>query len=365
MESILTRNEKIFITIGVLTITSFLLAFNHLSHRPKSLSEHPAAEVINYKMARAEEGYSGYSLDGRDIEDQYQGIKAKNDIKKVVAIPTLTKGKGKPGPAATKTPPTKTKSVAAAQSEKTKPASIYNSHSQNQSKSENPISNAPQLNSNSVGYKASADTAETKADNRDSKGKTKKSFSQWRQEIFSNPTKETLAAFISAFRQKDLTLTEFQSMAQDLMDQEDMNLKGLGLMALRAQPSLASLSQLAHVRDQLPAVLQAYIDQAYLAYVQPQNVQYLNQALQTQDKKIIVTALNLLSTNIPKIKNGDLAGFVDPRHLRETDTTPLSLTSFQFLLPTLAQISSAQDPVISPLAAQVSSLIETTRVAGL
>ncbi len=369
MESTLTRNEKFFITVSTIAVVGFLVAFSKMNRGPKGVSQYETSEVINYQMARAEQGFSGYSLDGREIDDQYFGIKTKAKIPtsaaKIGAKNLVKNGKiaGQNSPLknpqpTNSTPENNNNTLAVNKNEPTaKTANLKTAAETLQTKN--------QLNTNPPTSSAEAGN-EIKNEPTDKKNKEKKSYATWRQEIFAKPTKEILAAFITAFRQNEVTATEFQAMSQDLLDQSDLNLKGLGLMALRSQPSLASLSQLVHVQEQIPDSLKPYVDQAYLAYMQTQNLGYLNQALQTQDKKLILVSLSLLNANIPKIKNGDVSSLVDARHLRDAEATAaLSVNSFKRLLPSLAQIGAAQEPELSPLANQVAALIQTTQVAGL
>lgn len=367
MESTLTRNEKIFITIGLTTVVAFLVLFSKLNKRPTDLSHYATSEVINYQMVRAEEGYAGYSLDGREIDDQYQGLKTK----KLNQAAQLLK------PVAKATVKTVAKPVSVAKASQTNAQVTMTANTNNVNKTNavasaksatTATSNDPAIApytppaSTQIEPSASAQNDSTTKD----KSKAKKSYSQWRQEIFAKASKEAVSDFIAAYRRNELTATEYQAMAQDLLEQSNANLKGLGLMALRSQPSMASLSQLVHAEETTPApALKAYIDQSYLAYVQPQNVQYLNQALQTQDRKLILKSLSLLSVNIPKIKSGDVSVLLDSRHLRSGESADLTLGSFQQLLPSLNLIGSAQVPEISTLAQQVVSLIKSTKVAGL
>lgn len=367
MESTLTRNEKVFITIGLSIVVAFLVTFSKLNKKPTDLSQYATSEAINYQMVRAEEGFSGYSLDGREIDDQYQGLKSKKInqtaklLKPVSKLPTKAAVKAiAAGNKATQQNATVTATSA-------KPNNLNATSAQAVAKSTS--ANSPNEQSLAPQSQPTAQNTDPAAaaqnDSAKAKAKVKKTYAEWRQEIFAKASKEAVTDFIAAYRRNELTETEYQAMAQELIEQPDANLKGLGLMALRSQPSMASLSQLVRVAETAAAPLQTYIDQAFLAYVQPQNVQYLNQALQTQDRKLILKSLSLLSVNIPKIKSGDASILTDSRHLRGNETTDVTLGSFQQLLPSLNLIGSAQVPEISPLAVQVAALIKTAQVAGM
>lgn len=368
MESTLTRNEKVFITMGLIFVVAFLVVFSKLNKKPTDLSHYATADAINYQMVRAEEGFAGYSLDGREVDERYEGLQTKKNtpaakllkpIAKSVAKPVVKSAAQNKKPNATQQNPTITTTVAVA----AKLNSLKNKPEIKMAASNSVNPNVLVLNSNNIAANETAKPAQNEA--AANKSKSKKTYAQWRQEIFGKASKDAVNDFITAYRRNEVTVTEYQAMAQDLSEQSDANLKGLGIMALRSQPSMESLSQLIRVQETSVAPFQAYIEQAYLAYVQPQNVQYLNQALQTQNRKLILKSLSLLSVNIPKIKSGDVSALVDSRHLRATDSNDLTLLAFKQLLPSLDLIGSAQVPEISPLAAQVATMIKSTEVAGL
>jgi hypothetical protein len=149
-------------------------------------------------------------------------------------------------------------------------------------------------------------------------------------------------------------------MAQDLVDQTDPKLKALGLMALRALPSLTSLSQLVYLNAASIGAYQAYVDQTILAYLAPQNITYLSQALLTQDKALKVKVLTLLSVNLTKFSQGDLTGLEDPRSRRDGEATVFSMANYRSLVPVLAQLLKSQDQELAALASQVTSVIQSS-----
>ena len=156
-----------------------------------------------------------------------------------------------------------------------------------------------------------------------------------------------------------------QVLAQDLLDQNSESLKGLGLYALRATPSLASFSQLVHIEAEVSETYKSYIQQAYLSYLQPQNMGVLNQALQTKDKVLVLKSLNLLSINLQKVVKGDFTAFADPRNGRESGPgDSVSMTSFKGLISALSSLGLSQDQELAPLAQQVISYIQSTNTVA-
>lgn len=374
MKTSLTRNEKSFMIVTLVIVAAFCGMFKTMNFKSMgSKSKFERTEAINYEMARPEQSYSGYSLDGREIDEQYEAVQAKA----VKAKKAAEVAKAKVDAKNKKDVKKQDKKLAATQVTSkpvARPVSVVSPVAQAAAKSDSEQVSTGSNNYSGSNYSNPAavaqDTAQPGATNADDKSKAKKSFEKWRAEIFATPTKETMTLFINAFRKGDVTATEYQAMAQDLIDQSSPSLKGLGLMALRAQPSLASLSQMVHIESQLTADLQTYVQAAYLSYFQPQNVQYLNQALQTKDKVLVVKSLSLLTANLPKIKTGDVSGFIDPRNRRDA-ASALSMNSFRNLIPSLTLLASSQEQDVSGVAGQLASLIQAnstatpTAVAGL
>lgn len=342
------------------------------------LSKAPTlSEGINYNMAKAEDGYSGYSLSDRELDYQYEALKKQQEEqKKVIAgkiqVPAATKvatqnaikTENKSGPkkqAEQKKQDQKTtndliaqQQTAAKKMEERKAleqawaAAHVQAVAQQQAKSQDNLS--PE-NSNAA----------------DKESKNKTSFAEWRKLIFANPKQETMLKFIEAFRKNEVTVDEYQSMAQDLLDQSRDDLKGLGLMALRAQPSLKSLSQLVHVESELSSSLKSYVQQGYNSYLQSQNITYLNQALKTTDKLLIKRTLTILQHGLQKINSGDIAGLTPIRSRGgQGDSQIFSMNSFKVLLASLALLASNSDSQIASQAQQVAGQINSTNnIAGL
>ncbi len=366
----LNRNEKIFATLGLAAIIVFLVTFAKIANKPHVVSQFETNEAINYQMERPEEAFAGYSTEGREIDDQFEGLKkaivktlntktlpAKGAAAKASATTKSTAVK-KPAPASTKN---KNLVILAAAAD-AKAALARSESVQSESAPESADNNRiPQR------YDYSQDTNSGHPESSvNPDAKNKKSFSQWRAEVYEKKSKEIITAFITAHRAGTVTAAEFQAMAQDLIEQEDAQLKGLGLMALRAQPSMASLSQLAHIQPQLSPELQDYVEKAYLAYLQPQYLGVFNQVFQSKNKKLVLKSLSILGASMQKIKNGDTSAFLNARQRRDADAPQISVDQFRPLLPSLTAISQLQEPDVSPMASQVASLIQSSsRIAGL
>lgn len=362
MKTGLNKNEKVLASIALFVITAFFLMFLKLSTHLSSDVTSTDGSNINYQMARPEEAFSDYSLNGRDIDLQYEGLKKKEAVKAAVLAKVKLVAKKKAEEAKKKEEAQK--KLAANQLQNkivNKPTSTKIENDKESTDSTTEMSHNYN-DSSQVNYSVDENknsNSDKKSEKDEEKQKNKKTFAEWRSLIFAKPNRETMALFIDAYRKQEVTETEYQAMSQDLLDQSDENLKGLGILALRAQPSFASFSQLVHIQSSLSSNLQLYTEQAFLTYLQTPYISVLNQSLQVQDKAVVLKSLTLLSSNLPKFNQGDLSGLIDPRNRRDISTASYSANNFRALIPSLTSISTAQDSDLSLLAQQVIGFIQS------
>jgi hypothetical protein len=369
MDSHLTKTEKVLALVAVAVIFAFFGFFILINKNSISQKFSFATDTgINYKMARPDQPFSEYTLEGRELDESYEGLplekkkallenkmkaiaKAKSDLKKkeeeakkkLVQVKQQKQAKE-----------AQAKALVAARETQLK---LHTQAQRNESHL-NDVKNAYFAQPANVVNSVPEDAANKKSN--------KKSYSEWRTQIFASANTDTLSQFVSAYKKGDVTSTELQAMAQDLLDQNDNNYKGLGLALLRSVPSLPSLSQLVHAQPNLPAAYQTYVEQALLAYFYPQNVSYLNAALQTKDQMVQAKVLSLLQANLENISHNDLTAFSDPRSRGTTSEINVSISSFSVLVPALTALSSSQqESALSSMAAQVLSFIQShNNVAG-
>lgn len=362
MEMNLTKSERTIAVIALVVITVFVAMFIQVSRGNKAEPLFTSGSAIDYTMARPEQAYSEYTLEGRELDQSYEALPAAQqpvqlDKRKKELI-------AKKAAETKKKEDVKKKQVTQARAQETKIKEQLQNQKyaeKNRERTEVKNESRPVNSVNNQGNgNATVVAPAPVADNRTQQPKPKKTFAEWRTQLFATPTTETMAIFIAAYRKNEVTATEFQAMAQDLVDQSDVKHKAIGLMALRSAPSLASLSQLVHLQPAALGSYQSYVEQSILSYLQPQNIQYLNQALATKDKVLVAKSLNILSANLIKFSQGDLAGLVDPRNRREGEVVTFSMNSYRALLPVLGQLGSSQDPEFSGLAQQITALIQTS-----
>ena len=357
----LNKTEKVIAGVALSAIAVFIFMFFQISKSSGSRlsKQFESANSINYKMARPEQVYSEYTLNGRELDQTYEALspaekKLMNKKKQALLVKELTKKKKeelKKNQIAAATAKAqvmaKTRAqVAAAARESRVAQAEYKKVTSERAQAE---AYSNQSYNNQTAKSPDAPDADPKA-------VAKKSFAQWRTLLFDQPTSENLGAFITAYRKNEVTMTEYQAMAQDLLDQNDEKLKGFGLQALRSVPSFQSYSQLVHIQSTLSATLQSYVETSLLAYLQPQNLGFLNQALASSDKVVLLKSLTVLSANLEKLNQGDASSFSDPR-TRGASSTGVTMNTFRTLLPSLGTISSSQDQELAAIAHSLVTLI--------
>ena len=368
LNSGLNKSEKILAYMTFAAIAGFAVLFMQVNLKSNtSASQIGTGVQINYQMARPEESYSEYSLNGREIDQSYEAVDKK--IATAKAVEQAKAVNAKPKTEVQKKADADKKKIEASQ----KTAALARSQAAQTAAAQAAKKQAlPQVQAASTDKKSDPQSENATLDNSltsaqeqnrpNSKGedpnavkqKNKKTFAQWREQIFAQPSRETINAFLDAYKKGDVSATEVQAMAQDLLDQNNEALKGLGLYTLRASPSLASLSQLVHIEDKVSASYKIYVEQAYLAYLQPQNVGFLGQALQTKDKTLIAKTLSILNTHLPNV------GKVDSRQGRDNGSlgSGLTMSNFTGLLPALGALSTSQE--FAALAQQIMSYIQSS-----
>ena len=368
MEMALSRNEKILALITVGLMAFFFLMWMQVGSPNRSLSQIESNTSINYQMARPEESFSEYSLADRSIDHTYETLAKKaqaqnknsnknisaDELKKLVAKNVTPAKKTVAAQKATTPPSAQTK-----KEEKTAIASNAEAASSDVASDKNTKNEEPLLETSALDN-ADKNKADKNPQLPGQKNKNKKTYAQWRALLISQPTRENVALVVEAYKKNEITLDEYQALSQELVSQADPTVKGIGLLALRSVPSLQSFSQMVHIQNQLSTANQAYVEQAYLTYLQPQNIGVLNQALLTQDKTLILKSLNLLGINLQKYHQGDYTSFVDSRYRRDNGSSAISIATYRALLPALTTLSASQDQSLSALAQQVANLIQTS-----
>lgn len=365
MGSEFSKTEKLLAGLTIMVILVFLGLFTLVNKRT-NLGVNFATETgINYKMARPDQAFSEYTLEGRELDQVYEGLpkEVKKDLsKRKLELIAKKNAEDKKKVETKKANDTKKKQELAAKSkEATKQQAKKVQEQSELAKRINSQDVAPTVNNTTGAVFSNNNNTVNGAGAEEVKVKAKKTYAEWRNQIFTAQSSEVVTQYIVAHRKNEVTATEYQAMAQDLLDQEDNKLKGLGLMLLRSVPSLASLSQLVHAQASLPTTYQSYVEQSYNAYFYPQNVNFLNAALKTTDNVLLAKVLILLQTKLSSLSQGDQSVFSDVRNSRSSSatTTQITMNTFVSLLPSLNALGAKPDSEYAGVAQQIAALIQS------
>lgn len=195
-----------------------------------------------------------------------------------------------------------------------------------------------------------------------------KSIAEWTKEIFASTDRQVILKFVAAYRNKEVSDSDFYSVVTQLLNTQDEGKKGFGLYALRAAPSFASYAMLVKSQSSMNASYQTYIQETLLSYHQTGSLGYLKQALSSNDKQIVLKTLDIIKVGYLDIKNGNSSSLIDSRYRRDGDYAMFSLQNYLAFLPQLirlqsqAQLSGDQD-VYAAATVLVQTIQPSTAVA--
>ncbi len=339
MNTTLSNIEKMvlgFSALFVVAFMSFFFAFQGKNTKMTSSESHN----INYEMAKAKSAESLYSLEGRDIDRENQELDAEVAQVKKGLVKNKTQAAKKTD--AAKTTAAKSKTAPTAAAKKTEPSSkaVQNKiHDTDSHKTESvateTLSNTPYSTGAQV---ASPEQTDVTAD--PTAKKNFKSIAEWTKEIFASSDRQIILKFVAAYRSKEVSDSDFYSVVNQLLTSQDESKKGFGLYALRAAPSYGSFATLVKSQSSMNATYQAYIQETLLSYHQSGSLNYLRQALSSNDKQIILKTLEIIKVGYLDIKNGTSSSLVDARYRRDGDYATFSLQNYLAFLPQLTSLQA-------------------------
>lgn len=364
-----TRQEKLVLAgllVCCMGVASFITSFQLI---PKTAVI--VENLIDYKMGKATEEISTYSLEGREIDRTLIKPEEEGLITQVVRKISQIIGK-KDSKTAKKTEDAK-KATAAALAKKlpnrefAKPVVAAPVQKEAQTiKSESDFKMQDMNNGGT--YAASAtETPNQTAQPTEPAKKVKKTLEQIRTEFMTSPSREAMLALVNSFKKNEVSAADFYQLQSELIDSQNDTLVGHALYALRLTPSAESFSMMAQYQPQAAATYQTYIEEALLSYNQSSQISVLATVIRSGDKVVVMKALSAVVAGINSIKNGTLSQLVDSRSRRETSFTGFSLQNYMTLLPVITQVlATSQDSELTASLESLKNLINesNTQVAG-
>lgn len=359
MTQSLTKQEKLVLTglvVCCVGIASFISNFQIITKTAQAVES-----VINYKMGKATEEISAYTLEGREInrviekaesEGLIAGVARK--ISNIVNKKTKKDDKKKTIQKAITKPALPNREFA-----KTAPAVNQQAVSNEDSAKELEPKKAQQDINNTVFSSPVADTnTESPNDSVQEPTKAKKTLEQIRAQFLAAPSKEAMQSLVASVKKNEVTTTDYYQLQSELLDSKNETLIGFALYGLRLTPSAESFTMMVQVQPAVSETYQSYIESALLSYNQSSHINILQTVIRSSDKMIVMKALQVAEAGINSIKSGNISQIVDNRNRRETTFSNYSLKNYLSLLPSIIQaLASSQDADVTASLERLQALI--------
>lgn len=361
-----TKQEKLVLAgllVCCIGIASFITNFQIVSKTTEVVES-----VINYKMGKATEEISKYSLEGRQIDRTVikaeEGFVAKvaRKISQVIAKVTTKKGAkktdAKKATVAAKKLPNRDFAKVAPAAPKVRPAA--------------PVKDESEVaidNFNNSGYSVGAPTqAQTETQpTAETPKKVKKTLEQIKAEFMAAPSKEAMMTLVASYKKNEVNAADFYQFQSELLESQNESLVGFALYGMRLTPSIESFSMMTQYQPSATLAYQTYIEEALLSYNQTSQIPVLKTVIGSGDKVVVMKALKVVEAGINSIKNGTVSQLVDSRGRRESTFSNFSLQSYLTLLPVITQaLANSQDNELSASLELIKNLINdnNTQVAS-
>ncbi len=356
-EKQLTQSDKILMSVCVLALASLVYALAHFKTAKVKFTKNEVSP-INYEMAKLQNADNLYSLENREIELNYKALETKKVPAKADVKNLTDKTKKVITPAAQAS----VQNTVAHQVTAQRKAQTKRLQAQAAARMAHTETSVDQPENNSKQKTNAAQEHYKPVDNMLPRSAPpiveKKSFDQWKSEIFAAQSKEAIMKLVVALKKGEVTNEMFQRLAAELTASKDDKIVGLGLYALRSAPSYLSYVQLVKVQASVNSSYATYVQESLMAYNQNANLVFLKQSLTSKDKEVVMKTLEIIKLGITNIKDGEVAGMADPRYVRGTAATQFSLTNYLSFLPLLQQLTRSSDQDIVALAHQNITLID-------
>ena len=364
-----TKQEKLVLAgllVCCIGVASFISNFQLV---PKATQV--VENLIDYKMGKAKEEISTYSLDGREIDrtvikaEEGFVAKAARVISKAIAKVTGKKD-AKKAAAAKAVAANTAKKLPNKDFAKVAPA-LPQAKQAAAAKTETEVSSDNFNNANYyVGTPTAAQTEQAQPTAETPK-KVKKTFEQIKTEFMAAPSKEAMQALVSSYKKEEVNAADFYQLQSELLDSQDQTLVNHALYGLRLTPSTQSFVMMAQYQPTASPAYQTYIEEALLSYNQTAQIPVLKTVISSGDKVVVMKAVKVAEAGINNIKNGTVSQLVDSRNRRESTFANYSMSNYLSLLPVITQaLATSQDNELSASLELLKNMINdnNTQVAS-
>jgi hypothetical protein len=377
MKTATSSNENVILGLTAFLVAAFTFFFFAFQTKERKVSR-SETHNINYEMAKVKSTESLYSLDGREIDRETTELETLNNTKSLNtnAEQSISKNKNvaaaqlvaKPKDAKNKKP-----AVVKAIAKKSDPTKVIAKDSKQSFDIQDATAEIKKLNtdakSSNYGLQRNVSNQDVNNANTDKDSEIKKdakTIAQWAQEILASEDRQVVLKFVTAYRNKEVTEAGFYTVVNQLLNSTLESKKGFGLYALRATPSYTSYVMLVKNQSALNSSYQSYVQETLLSYHQSGTLNYLKQALASNDKQVILKTIEIVKVGFIDIKNGTTSDLVDSRYRRDNDFGSFAVQNYQSFVPQLIALQNQSqqtgDQDVFSAAQQLTQSIQSTAV---
>lgn len=351
--------EKITFSVGI--AAALVLVYGLTQFKTRKLKTSAELQHINYEMAKLKTAESLYSLENREIELDYKALEAKKAAVKAAQDKKAVTDKTKKAVDA-KTAAAQQQAALQKAAAQRKAAVKAASKTPRYSVSDERLATQSDIMNKSVNPYVAPYSSAPVATEPTQEDVVRRSFEDWRAEIFSAQNREVILKLTAAYKKGEVSNEVFQQLVNEML-KGDNKMIGLGLFTLRANPSYVSYVKLVKVQRTVSAEYSAYVQEALMAYHQ-NGLNVLKQALTNPEKAVVVKTLEVIKSGVTTIRSGSGSTLLDPR-IRRNDQTAFSLNSYLNFLPVLRNLENSNDQDIVALAtANINAIGDGQAVAS-
>jgi hypothetical protein len=193
--------------------------------------------------------------------------------------------------------------------------------------------------------------AKKKIQNKEDDEKIKKTASDF-MDLSSNPNTEKMNELILAYKKGEISTQDFYLVVNSMVQSSNPNAQSLGVYLCYHFPSLQSFSIVTLNLDKFNDQVKSYADEFLFSFNNQAKLQYLGQALQSSDIKIVMKAGEIIILGLQKIKNGQSINYAgrDGRGNNDIDSTKF----FEFLLPIAENLKKSGNSSVASIGDSIS-----------
>lgn len=188
----------------------------------------------------------------------------------------------------------------------------------------------------------------------DEERQAKKSASDF-LDLATKPTSEKIQQLILAYKNGDLAKEDFYQIVNAMLTSENLNSQSYGVYLCYTFSSVESFSIVTLSFDRLNDKVKPYANEFLHSFNHQAKIQYLGQALQSNNIKIVMKAGEIIILGLQKVKNGQNIYYAGRDGRGNNDIT--STKFFEFLLPIAENLKKSTNQTLASVGNSISQEI--------